>query len=81
MQRRGKHSSTTIKVVFCVVSAEVIWRQFQTEQISVVSDSDRVQLGSWMTKQKWQEDFIVFWSASFCVEIGCQETTSEDGGP
>jgi hypothetical protein len=33
----------------------------------------------WWLNKKWQEDFIVIWSASFCVEIRCQETTSEDG--
>jgi hypothetical protein len=26
-----------------------------------------------------QEDFIAIWSASFCVDIRCQETTSEYG--
>jgi hypothetical protein len=31
-------------------------------------------------KTKYQEDFTVIWSASFCVEIRCQET-SEDGEP
>jgi hypothetical protein len=30
-------------------------------------------------KTKQQEDFIVIWSASFCAEMHCQETTSEDG--
>jgi hypothetical protein len=29
--------------------------------------------------KKFQEDFIVIRSARFCVEIRCQETTSEDG--
>jgi hypothetical protein len=36
---------------------------------------------SWISRFQdiWRrEDFIVIWSASFCVEIRCQETTSED---
>jgi hypothetical protein len=41
MQLRGKHSSKTIEAVFCVVGAEAIWRQLQTEQFSVLSDTDK----------------------------------------
>jgi hypothetical protein len=29
----------------------------------------------WKAKE---QDFLVIWTASFCVEIRCQETTSED---
>jgi hypothetical protein len=34
--------------------------------------------GEWWLKTRSQKDFIVIWTASFCVEIRCQETTSED---
>jgi hypothetical protein len=32
-----------------------------------------------VTEQEVAKDFIVILSATFCVEIRCQETISEDG--
>jgi hypothetical protein len=37
----------------------------------------RVGSPRWL-KKKWQEDFIIIWSDSSCVEIRCQETNSYD---
>jgi hypothetical protein len=37
--------------------------------------------GSRVTDKKWQENSIVIWSVRFCVEIRCQETTSEKENP
>jgi hypothetical protein len=42
------------------------WVQIRPEEYRVIDDEIK-------------EDFIVIWSASFCVEIRCQETISEDG--
>jgi hypothetical protein len=50
-------------------------------QLRVSRESRKIfgcEVPEWL-KTKLQEDFIVIWSASLCVEIRCQETTSEDG--
>jgi hypothetical protein len=84
-QAQWRHTPTVFSVwsalgnIRTVFSALSVPRLYNTSPLAIKKS---FYLGSevpgWLNK-KWQEVFIVIWSASFCVEILCQETTKEDG--
>jgi hypothetical protein len=61
----------------------------QWRSLAVSHSWEAVSLGHEAVTEKspggfssWEyKDFVVIWSVSFCVEIRCQETTSENREP
>jgi hypothetical protein len=47
------------------------WKQ------TLINNKLSSEVPGWLNKE-WQEDFMVIWNVSFCVEIRCREETSEE---